>query len=94
MFLNQKPKYGYGSTKRNNLLFLFGLLNLIYWIELQLFTPPHNIYTTLPARPKWINNPSPVAALHSCCDEGLFCKQYVYCCTTKYIFRLGKNKFD
>jgi len=28
------------------------------------------------------------------CDEILFCNQYVPYCTTKYVFKLGKNNFE
>ncbi len=38
------------------------------------------------------------ALLAACCHElfGLLlsCNQYVPCCTTKYVFRLGKNNFE
>lgn len=35
-----------------------------------------------------------VTGFHPFCDGGLLHKHYMPYCTTKYIFKLGKNKFD
>jgi hypothetical protein len=53
----------------------------------------------LPRKTKNFGGLAKEEALLACCCHELFglllyCNQFVPCCTTKYVFKLGKNKFD
>jgi hypothetical protein len=65
-----------------------------YLFVLQAFTPPPLFPQPYRHSQTWLNYLWYNAAYHGLYDEELFYRQYVPCCTTKYIFWLGKNKFD
>ncbi|MBU1368363.1 MAG: hypothetical protein KJ578_06755 [Bacteroidetes bacterium] len=68
------------------------MIKLFYNSDIQVITPPLLINT----RQKWLSGliRQFVACMHDQSHTLLFRKQFMPCCTTKYIFWLGKNKFD
>jgi len=67
------------------------MIKLLYNTDIQIITPP-----LINPWPKWLTGiiRQFVPCTHDQAHTLLFRKQFVPCCTTKYIFWLGKNKFD
>lgn len=91
--MNQKPQY---STILHNLIALSLLSSTVSWLYMgviQVFTP-RNYYNNTGATNIHLNISLFIAAFNNSREKVLFCRQNVTCYTTKYIFWLGKNKFD
>jgi hypothetical protein len=67
------------------------IIKLLYNTDIQVITPP-----LINTGQKWLTGIIRmfVGWAHDHTHTLLFRKQFVRCCTTKYIFWLGKNKFD
>jgi hypothetical protein len=67
------------------------MIKSLYNSDIQVITPPLINYMQ-----KWLTSliPQFVGCTHDHTHTLLLRKQFVRCCTTKYIFWLGKNKFD
>jgi len=67
------------------------MIKYLYNTDIQVITPHLINYMQ-----KWLTSliPQFVGCTHDHTHILLFRKQFVRCCTTKYIFWLGKNKFD
>jgi hypothetical protein len=92
--MNQTPTYSSNLRNHKTLLVLASIVDWLYKIVLQAFTPLPLFLQPYRHSQTWLNYLWYNAAYHGLYDEELFSRQYVHCCTTKYIFWLGKNKFD
>ncbi len=90
-YMHQKPKYSPDLHRHNAISFLKSFVIGLYIAVLQLFTPPQLLLRAASYTKASVSSRALFAGNQ---NEHLFGQKYVQDCTTKSIFKLGKNKFD